>query len=209
MTWEGSGSSIQEAGRLRHDCFAYSLLRQYHEDQKQGMKGELGLQDINGAAATILIVCFDTTNTTILVGILALLLQPAVFKKAREILDRVIGPDRLPCIKDRENLELRYIDCIVEISRWRPLSPLGVPHMSLEDDNYRDMVIPGGSTVLFNAWAMSRDRDTYRDPEVFNPERYLSAEEGDRESRVYRRPLGLGGECVRGSSLRTQVCGLR
>ena len=166
------------------------------------MKSELSIADINGAAATIFIAGFDTTNTTILVGIIALLQNPAVFKKARELLDHVIGTNRLPSLKDRENPELRYIDFIVEeISRWRPLSPLGVPHMSLKDDVYEDMFIPGGSTVLFNSWAMSRDEDMYRDPEVFNPERYLSVEEGGQGEPVLQAPFGFGRRVCPGKQL--------
>ena len=47
--------------------------------------------------------------------------------KAQEILDRVIGTDRLPTLKDRENPELRYLDYVVEEAiRWRPLSPIGI-----------------------------------------------------------------------------------
>ena len=106
---------------MRNDCFSYPLLQQYHENKERGVGGQLSIPDINGAVATIFIAGFDTTNTTILVGIIALLLHPAVFKKARGILDGVIGPDRPPSLKDRENPELRYIDFIIkEISAREP-----------------------------------------------------------------------------------------
>ena len=151
------------------------------------------MADINGAAATIFIAGFDTTNTTILVGILALLLYPTVFKKAQETLDRAIGRDCLPAFSDRENPGLRYINYIVEeTSRWRPLSPLGVPHKSLEDDIYNGMFIPKGSTVYFNVWAMSRDESTYEDPELFNPDRYVPIEEGGAGEPILQGPFGFG-----------------
>lgn len=151
------------------------------------------MADINGAAATIFIAGFDTTNTTILVGILALLLYPAVFKKARETLDKVIGTDRLPSLSDRDNPDLRYMNYIVEeISRWRPLSPLGVPHKSLEDDIYNGMFITGSSTIYFNAWAMSRDETTYKNPDMFDPNRYLPKEEGGAGEPILQGPFGFG-----------------
>lgn len=31
-------------------------------------------------------------------------------------------------------------------------TPLGVPHKLVEEDNYRGHVVPGGTTVLANAW---------------------------------------------------------
>jgi cytochrome P450 len=178
---------------LRRDSFAYPLLKQHSENQSRGISSDLTMADINGAAATIFIAGFDTTNTTILVGILALLLYPTVLKKAREALDRAIGTDCLPAFSDRENPSLRYISYIVEeISRWRPLSPLGVPHKSLEDDVYNGMFIPKGSTVYFNVWAMSRDESTYEDPELFNPDRYVPIEEGGAGEPILQGPFGFG-----------------
>jgi cytochrome P450 len=168
-------------------------LKQYSENQSRGISSDLTMADINGAAATIFIAGFDTTNTTILVGILALLLHPTVFKKAREALDRAIGTGCLPAFSDRENPGLRYISYIVEeTSRWRPLSPLGVPHKSLEDDIYNGMFIPKGSTVYFNVWAMSRDESTYEDPELFNPDRYVPIEEGGAGEPILQGPFGFG-----------------
>lgn len=69
--------------------------------------------------------------------------NPEVFKKARAELDRVVGEDRLPSLADRPNL--RYLDYLVEeTTRWRPLSPIGIPHKSLKDDTYDGMFIPAG-----------------------------------------------------------------
>lgn len=69
--------------------------------------------------------------------------NPEVFRKARAEIDRVVGKDRLPVLADRPNL--RYLDYIVEeATRWRPLSPIGIPHMSLADDVYDGMFIPKG-----------------------------------------------------------------
>lgn len=49
---------------------------------------------------------------------------PAVFKRAQEEIDRVVGPDRLPSFKDRENLP--YINALCkEIFRWENVVPAG------------------------------------------------------------------------------------
>lgn len=71
------------------------------------------------------------------------MLNPDVFQKARAEIDRVVGTDRLPALSDRP--KLRYIDYIVEeTTRWRPLSPIGIPHKSLQDDIYNGHLIPKG-----------------------------------------------------------------
>jgi len=41
------------------------------------------------------------------------------------------------------------------------------------DDVYEGMFLPAGSLVLGNVWAMLHDENMYKDPERFNPERFL------------------------------------
>lgn len=85
----------------------------------------------------------DQTLATTTVALLNMMQNPNVFQKARAEIDRVVGTDRLPALSDRPNL--RYIDYIVEeTTRWRPLSPIGIPHRSLKDDVYNGMFIPKG-----------------------------------------------------------------
>lgn len=151
------------------------------------------MADINGSAAAIFIAGSNTTFTTVVVGILNLLINPHVFDKVRTELDRVVGTDRLPTLKDRDNPELRYMEWFVEeIIRWRPLSPIGIPHKSIRDDVYNGMFIPKGTNVYYNAWAMSRDEDVYKDPDVFNPDRFLSKKEGGNGEPFLQGPFGFG-----------------
>lgn len=51
-------------------------------------------------------------------------LYPAVFKRAQEEIDRVVGDDRLPSFTDRNKLP--YINAIVkETLRWENVAPTG------------------------------------------------------------------------------------
>ena len=80
-----------------------------------------------------------------------MMLYPNVQKKAREEIDRVIGTDRLPTFEDRENLP--YIEAVLkEIQRWSPAVPLGVPHVTTEDDIFQSYRIPKGAIILPNIW---------------------------------------------------------
>ena len=47
-----------------------------------------------------------------------------------------------------------------------------------EDDIYEGMFIPKGSVVIYNAYAMAHDENVYSDHWLFNPDRYLSKDEG-------------------------------
>jgi len=151
------------------------------------------MADINGSAAAIFVAGSGTTFTTTLVGILNMMQNPDVFKKAQTELDRVIGTDRLPSLKDRDNPELRYIEYLVEETvRWRPLSPVGIPHKSVKDDVYNGLFIPKGSLVYFNAWAMSRDEKFYENPELFNPDRFRPIKDGGSGEPFLQAPFGFG-----------------
>lgn len=78
-------------------------------------------------------------------------LHPEVQKKAQEEIDRVLGAGKLPKVDDRKNLP--YIDAIVkEVLRWHPVAPMGIPHMSVEDDVYDGYFIPKGSLIMSNIW---------------------------------------------------------
>jgi cytochrome P450 len=82
---------------------------------------------------------------------LAMTLYPEIQRKAQEEIDRVIGPSRLPGFEDRPHLP--YIDAIVkEVLRWHPVAPMGIPHMTTEDDVYEGYLIPKGAYLLPNIW---------------------------------------------------------
>jgi hypothetical protein len=74
-------------------------------------------------------------------------MHPEIQKAAREELDAVVGPDRLPTFEDYESLP--YIQAIfMECSRWLPVIPLSVPHRVIRDDYYKEYFIPEGTVVV-------------------------------------------------------------
>lgn len=78
-------------------------------------------------------------------------LFPDVQRKAQQELDAVLGGDRLPQCEDRDNLP--YVNALVkEVFRWHPVAPMGVPHVSTEDDICEGYFIPKGSSILTNIW---------------------------------------------------------
>ncbi|PIL29320.1 cytochrome P450 [Ganoderma sinense ZZ0214-1] len=114
----------------------------------------------------------DTTISTVQTFFLAMTCYPEVQAKARAELDTVVGSTRLPTFEDRGSLP--YITAVAKESiRWQSVAPLGIPHRSLEDDEFRGYFIPKGSAVIANLYAFSRDPRVYPDPETFDPERFL------------------------------------
>jgi cytochrome P450 len=63
-------------------------------------------------------------SSSLMVFILAMVLNPHIAKRAQEEIDSVVGRDRLPDFDDR--LSLPYVEAIMrETMRWQPLVPLG------------------------------------------------------------------------------------
>ena len=50
---------------------------------------------------------------------------------------------------------------------------IGLPHTSTADDTYKGFFIPRGALIMPNIWLYTRDPATYKDPETFNPARFL------------------------------------
>ena len=100
---------------------------------------------------------------------------PHTIQVASEI-DQVIGRERAPRVEDRKNLP--YTEAtLLEVLRFRPILPAGVPHISATDVKVRNYVIPKDSEILINILAMHLDPTLWDDPEVFNPKRFLSDDE--------------------------------
>ncbi|KAM3070403.1 hypothetical protein ACMFMG_010230 [Clarireedia jacksonii] len=178
---------------IANQSYVYPLFEKHAKNISEKLPIEFSLADIKGSAGAIFAAGSDTTHASIMVVILNLLLNPRVVHKARALLDEAIGTDRLPSLKDRNNPRLRYLEFIVqETLRWRPLSPVGVPHKSLQDDIYNGMFIPRGTEVYFNTWAMSRDESVYKNPDSFNPDRYISVEDGGDGEPFLNGPFGFG-----------------
>jgi len=106
---------------------------------------------------------------------LAMVAYPDVQKRAQAELDAVVGRTRIPTFSDLHHLP--YIRAMVkEMLRWRPVDPVGLPHLSTEDDWYNGMFIPKGTIMIANVWHLNRDPEIYgADAAHFNPARFLDA----------------------------------
>ncbi|KAF8485183.1 cytochrome P450 [Russula ochroleuca] len=117
----------------------------------------------------------ESTSSQMVWWMLAMLAYPETQARAHAELDAVVGRARLPTFADY--LHLPYIRAMVkEVLRWRPVSPLGSPHRSTEDDWYEGMFIPKGTICIPNVWHMNRDPELFgKNTEHFDPGRYLDA----------------------------------
>ncbi|KAF9260440.1 cytochrome P450 [Marasmius fiardii PR-910] len=133
-------------------------------DMEEVIKNVAGIAYLAGA---------ETSVSAIESFTLAMVLNPEVQAQAQKELDEVIGTTRLPDLDDRK--ELPYINALLaETLRWNPVLPLTLLHQSLNDDIYEGYLIPGGSIIVPNAWAVLHDESVYGpDTMNFNPDRFI------------------------------------
>lgn len=139
--------------------------------EKEGLP--LSDKDFSFIPATLFGAGSDTTASTMCSAILALVTHTYVVETAHAELDAIVGLERTPTFEDEA--QLPYIRALVkEVLRWRPVAVLGgTPHASTEDDIYNGYLIPSGTTILGNSWAINLNEEYYTDPQTFNPSRFL------------------------------------
>lgn len=81
--------------------------------------------------------------------------------------------------------------CVTEGLRWRPVSPIGLPHENDADHEILGYRIPKETTVLLNQWTIQQDPEFYHEPERYNPDRYIRDPVGAKEgiSQLGRKTL--------------------
>ncbi|KAK7685068.1 hypothetical protein QCA50_011905 [Cerrena zonata] len=129
-------------------------------------------EDIKWVAAGLYAGQADTTVAALSNFFLSMMLFPDIQRRAQDEIDRVIGNNRLPRVEDRESLPYVY-SVLKEVLRWRPVVPM-VSHSVTQDDIYKGYIIPSGTALVANIWAALHDETIYKDPDVFDPERFLS-----------------------------------
>ncbi|KAF8266319.1 cytochrome P450 [Lactarius quietus] len=146
---------------------------------------------LSNALASLYAAGVDTTVSSMMTFLVACLLHPEAQKKAWDEIDTVVGRERLPTFEDRPKLP--FVDAMCkEVLRWRPVTPLAVPHAAMEDGVYEGVFIPEGAVLVGNTWAIFHDPSVYPQPDVFKPERFLNPDGSLRDDPLLSSAFGYG-----------------
>ncbi|KAI9924218.1 hypothetical protein MW887_007168 [Aspergillus wentii] len=152
---------------LESECWNWS-----HEIIQKKEVMELPWEHVCYSLGELYVAGVHTSKMVMEVFVQAVLLYPEVIQKAQKELDSVVGSDRLPTFEDIENLP--YVNALIsECLRWKPISPIAVPHAVIQDDEYMGYHIPKGATVVTNQYGMNMDENVFENPTAFNPDRYV------------------------------------
>ncbi len=197
MPWfKGLGSRRNQKGDQGHYFFhtlAEEAIQQY--DQKspaqqaemplpyvktlfaEGEKYNLPQAELSSLTGNLFGAGADTSSSTLVTFILACCAFPETVEKAQAEIDAVIGPSRSPHWDDSP--QLPYVNAFVkEVFRWRSVAIIGgQPHSPTQDDTYNGWLIPSGSWVQGNVWAIHHHEREFPDPDRFCPDRFIPGHE--------------------------------
>lgn len=167
----GEAKDLLDQGKMR-PSFARDLLLTLGAESDQVEKSDaLTFKQIAFVVGHAWPAAADTTYSTLMGFVKAMVLFPEVPKRAQEELDAVVGPDRYPTWEDSSNLPY-VMACVKESFRWMPTTVAGgAPHAATSDDNYLGYHIPAGVPIINNVWSINNDRTN---PRVFEPMRHMA-----------------------------------
>ncbi|KAG9152550.1 hypothetical protein Leryth_026782 [Lithospermum erythrorhizon] len=134
----------------------------------------------------------DTSSNTVEWAMAEVVKNPYIMRKVKEELAHVIGKGKTIEEDDIDNLP--YLRCIVkETFRLHPVAPFLIPRKVGQDNvQLSGFIIPKGSQVLVNAYAIGRDPSIWESPLQFKPERFLKSEMDVRGQHFELIPFGAG-----------------
>ncbi|CAA7013215.1 unnamed protein product [Microthlaspi erraticum] len=126
--------------------------------------------------------------------------NPNILEKMREEIDTVVGKARL--IQESDLPNLPYLQAVVkEGLRMYPPLPL-VLRAFQESCEIKGFYVPKETVLVVNAYGVMRDPDSWEDPDVFKPERFLDfSRSGQEEQGMKYIPFGAGRRGCLGSHL--------
>ncbi|XP_065858108.1 geraniol 8-hydroxylase-like [Euphorbia lathyris] len=177
------------------------ILLNHNEEGSSSEK--LDRQSIKHLLMVLFIAGTDTTSSTIEWAMSEFLRNPKTLSKARLEIEREIGKGRL--VEEADIGRLPYLQAVVkETLRLHPSIPL-LPRKVRADVEMCGFIIPKGTQILVNIWAIGRDGSMWKNSNSFFPERFLELDMDVRGRNFELIPFGGGRRICPGLSLATRM----
>ncbi|KAI4530642.1 hypothetical protein MG293_019531 [Ovis ammon polii] len=152
------------------DFIDYFLIKM--EKEKHNKQSDFTMDNLITTVWDVFTAGIETTSITLRYGLLLLLKHPEVTAKVQEEIYRVVGRNRSPCMQDRSRMP--YTDAVIhEIQRYIDLVPNNLPHAAAQDIEFREYLIPKGTTILPSLTSVLHNDKEFPNPEQFDPGHFL------------------------------------
>ena len=132
----------------------------------------------------------ETTATSLKWSIIILANNPDIQAKLHAELHRVLEPDQVIRLKDKERLP--YLEAFIwEVQRFKTIGPLALPHSTQTATKLCGYDIPADSFIFANLTGIHMDETVFEHPTEFRPERFLDSE-GRFQKHPNVIPFGIG-----------------
>ncbi|RFU35366.1 hypothetical protein B7463_g955, partial [Scytalidium lignicola] len=193
LRWFPSANKQAIEYRERRDRYLSFLLKKLNDEIKAGTdkpcitgnilkdpEAKLNEQEIKSICLTMVSAGLDTVPANLIMGLAYLSSEDGqeIQKRAYEEIMKVYpnGDAWERCLVEEK---VPYVTAIVrEVLRFFTVIPICLPRTSIKDIQYKDTIIPAGTTFYMNAYAADYDPDHFKDPYTFSVERYLGNPEG-------------------------------
>ncbi|KAF1758090.1 hypothetical protein GCK72_014548 [Caenorhabditis remanei] len=145
--------------------------------------GQMDETDVQAEVDTFMFEGHDTTSTGLMWAIHLIGNHPEIQRKIQAELDEVMGDEE--DVTTEHLARLKYLECVLkEALRLFPSVPIIMRELS-EDQVIGGVSVPEGVTLLLNLLLVHRDPAQWKDPELFDPDRFLP------ENSVGRKPFAF------------------
>ncbi len=169
-------------------------------ETKAGPTPQGTITEQEAAASSLILILAGTTTTAramyCILNVLAF--KQEIQEKVHEEICKTLD-DGKPMVTVSDRAKMQYLrSTIMECLRVFPPTPTGgMTHSPISDTALPGYgVIPKGTVMMINTWALHHDESFWKDPEVIRPERFLD-EEGellppDHPNRKHVLPFSAG-----------------
>ncbi|ULT96287.1 hypothetical protein L5515_011816 [Caenorhabditis briggsae] len=207
LLWNSHIYSLTEDGKTHEKCLniLHSFTKKVIIERKEALKesgykmegrlafldllldmvqsGQMDETDVQAEVDTFMFEGHDTTSTGLMWAIHLIGNHPEIQRKVQAELDEVLGDEE--DVTTEHLARLKYLECVLKESlRIRSSVPIIMRELS-EDQVIGGINIPKGVTLLLNLYLVHRDPAQWKDPEVFDPDRFLP------ENSVGRKPFAF------------------
>ncbi|KAG2222822.1 hypothetical protein INT45_011632 [Circinella minor] len=161
------------------------LLTLMLEASQEG-NGKLTDEELQSNLCAFFLAGHDTTANALSYAVYNLATNPKVQQKAREEANRVLGDKPVDVLPTMDQLqEMPYIYRVIKETMRRNVTATGViAREAQEDTELAGVYIPKGTRVTVDIMEIHRNNKVWKDPEIFNPERFAPGGEAEKVAKM-------------------------
>ena len=142
----------------------------------------------------------ETLSVTLNWAIVYAAKYAACQERVSDEIERVLGKQRLPSQSDR--VRLPYTEAFInETMRFHCAGPILLPRETTRHTRFRGYSLPAGTFVMVNMWSCMRDPLYWREPDAFDPTRFLDANGHFVNNNPAMMPFSAGKRACVGESI--------